>query len=70
MLCDDAIDDGLLTENPSSRCVIVVLGTAFTEMYGIDTSVARRYRARDLGDGILGFGLEDASVEAGRGRPA
>ena len=46
----------------------LVSGRAFTEYYGINTDVARRYQARELGDGIIGFGLDDQHLEVGRKR--
>lgn len=41
--------------------IYIAPGKAFTEHFGIDTSKARRYTARELGEGVVGFQLSDKS---------
>ena len=47
----------------------LVAGRAFSQHYGLDTSVARRYNLQDYGEGIFGFSIHDEHNEVGRGRP-
>lgn len=44
----------------------LVAGRAFTEYYDIDTTTARRYKARLYDGDILGFCLDDDHAEVGR----
>ena len=44
----------------------LLAGKMFTGFYGIDTEESRKFRARDLGDGIIGFGLDDEHVTVSR----
>jgi hypothetical protein len=44
----------------------LLAGKMFTTFYGIDTGDSKKYRARDLGDGIIGFGLSDDNVTVSR----
>lgn len=46
--------------------VYLVSGKLFTAHYGIDTTKARRYRAKDYGEGIVGICLTDDFAEVGR----
>lgn len=41
-------------------------GKSFTEHYGIKTGFARRFAAREVGEGIVGFALSDPCQEVGR----
>lgn len=47
----------------------LLAGKMFTSFYGIDTTDAKKFRARDLGDGIIGFGLDDDHVTVNRETP-
>lgn len=46
--------------------VFLVSAKLFVAHYKIDVSQARRYQARDFGEGIVGLGLQDSCAFVGR----
>ena len=63
---EQSVNPYVLRKQPSSESYLVA-GRAFAEHYGIDTSVARRYRAKLHEGEVLGITLTDDFIEVGRG---
>ena len=57
-----------LLRRQGSSSIYLIAGSLFCAHYGIDTSVARRYRAKRHGD-IVGICLDEPHIEVGRHRP-
>lgn len=56
----NAVNAYSIRKQPNSESYLVA-GKAFTEHYGIDTETARRFQARIIEPGIIGFSLLDQS---------